>query len=39
MNEPTATTIAYGHDKKDSERNILIFDLRDDTFDVSLLTI
>ena len=39
VNEPTAAAIAYGLDKKDSERNILIFDLGDGTFDVSLFTI
>jgi molecular chaperone DnaK (HSP70) len=35
-----AAAIAYGLDKKvTSERNVLIFDLRGGTFDVSLLTI
>jgi len=38
-NEPTAAAIAYGLDKKDKERNILVFDLGGGTFDVSLLTI
>ena len=40
INEPTATAIAYGLDKKVSaERNVLIFDLGGGTFDVSVLTI
>jgi len=40
INEPTAAAIAYGLDKaKNSERNVLIFDLGGGTFDVSLLTI
>jgi len=39
INEPTAAAIAYGLDKKDSDRNVLIFDLGGGTFDVSLLTI
>jgi len=40
INEPTATAIAYGLDKKDrSERNVLIFDLGNNAFDVSILTI
>ena len=37
INEPTAAAIAYGLDKKDKERNILVFDLGGGTFDVSLL--
>lgn len=39
INEPTAAAIAYGLDKKDGERNILVFDLGGGTFDVSILTI
>ena len=39
INEPTAAAIAYGLDKKGSEKNVLIFDLGGGTFDVSLLTI
>eukprot|EP00286_Rhodomonas_abbreviata_P010792 CAMPEP_0181318100 /NCGR_PEP_ID=MMETSP1101-20121128/16825_1 /TAXON_ID=46948 /ORGANISM="Rhodomonas abbreviata, Strain Caron Lab Isolate" /LENGTH=644 /DNA_ID=CAMNT_0023425545 /DNA_START=33 /DNA_END=1967 /DNA_ORIENTATION=+ len=39
INEPTAAAIAYGLDKKEGERNVLIFDLGGGTFDVSLLTI
>ena len=35
----TAAAIAYGMDKKDGEKNILVFDLGGGTFDVSLLTI
>jgi len=39
INEPTAAAIAYGMDKKDGEKNVLVFDLGGGTFDVSLLTI
>ncbi len=39
INEPTAAAIAYGLDKKEDERNVLVFDLGGGTFDVSLLTI
>ncbi|XVF80708.1 hypothetical protein PTKIN_Ptkin15bG0096800 [Pterospermum kingtungense] len=42
INEPTAAVIAYGLDKKATsvgEKNVLIFDLGDGTFDVSILTI
>ncbi|KAM0963503.1 hypothetical protein ACFX1T_022513 [Malus domestica] len=42
INEPTAAIIAYGIDKKATsigEKNVLIFDLRGGTFDVSRLTI
>jgi len=39
INEPTAAAIAYGLDKKDGEKNIIVFDLGGGTFDVSLLTI
>ncbi|CAF1837499.1 unnamed protein product [Brassica oleracea] len=42
INEPTATAIAYGLDKKASSvggKNVLIFDLGGGTFNVSLLTI
>eukprot|EP00771_Trimastix_marina_P000581 gnl/Trimastix_PCT/16.p2 GENE.gnl/Trimastix_PCT/16~~gnl/Trimastix_PCT/16.p2 ORF type:complete len:660 (-),score=257.11 gnl/Trimastix_PCT/16:60-2039(-) len=40
INEPTASAIAYGLDKKDrGDMNVLIFDLGGGTFDVSLLTI
>ncbi|XP_041368976.1 endoplasmic reticulum chaperone BiP-like [Gigantopelta aegis] len=39
INEPTAASIAYGLDKSDKERNIIVFDLGGGTFDVSVLTI
>ncbi|KAA0197629.1 Glucose-regulated protein 78 [Fasciolopsis buskii] len=39
INEPTAAAIAYGLDKKEKEKNILVYDLGGGTFDVSLLTI
>ena len=39
INEPTAAAIAYGLDKKDEEKHVLIFDLGGGTFDVSLLSI
>lgn len=39
INEPTAAAIAYGLDKKEGEKNIMVFDLGGGTFDVSLLTI
>jgi len=39
INEPTAAAIAYGLDKKEGEKNVLVFDLGGGTFDVTLLTI
>ncbi|XP_065821769.1 endoplasmic reticulum chaperone BiP-like [Labrus bergylta] len=39
INEPTAAAIAYGLDKRDGEKKILVYDLGGGTFDVSLLTI
>ena len=39
INEPTAAAIAYGLDKKEEEKTVLIFDLGGGTFDVSLLMI
>merc|ERR1712226_1745517 len=39
INEPTAAAIAYGMDKKEGEKNVLVFGLGGGTFDVSLLTI
>ncbi|XP_039464939.1 endoplasmic reticulum chaperone BiP-like isoform X1 [Oreochromis aureus] len=39
INEATAAGIAYGLDKKDGVKNILVFDLGGGSFDVSLLTI
>jgi heat shock protein 1/8 len=39
INEPTAASIAYGLNKVEGDKNILIFDLGGGTFDVSLLNI
>lgn len=39
INEPTAASIAYGLDKKDKARNVLIFDCGGGTHDVSILNI
>jgi molecular chaperone DnaK (HSP70) len=40
INEPTAAAITYGlHKKVTGQRNVLIFDLGEGTFDVSFLTI
>ncbi len=39
INEPTAAALAYGLDKSDSEKTVLVFDLGGGTFDVSLLDI
>ncbi|MQA11091.1 MAG: molecular chaperone DnaK [Pseudonocardiaceae bacterium] len=39
VNEPTAAALAYGLDKGEKERTILVFDLGGGTFDVSLLEI
>lgn len=39
INEPTAASLAYGLDKKDGNRNILIFDCGGGTFDLSILNI
>ncbi|XP_063325370.1 endoplasmic reticulum chaperone BiP-like isoform X2 [Pelmatolapia mariae] len=39
INEATAAGIAYGLDKKDGLKNILVFDLGGGSFDVSILTI
>ncbi|KAF9574301.1 ATPase with role in protein import into the ER [Mortierella alpina] len=39
VNEPTAAAIAYGMDKKEGERTILVYDLGGGTFDVSILSI
>ena len=36
---PFILQIAYGMDKKEGEKNVLVFDLGGGTFDVSLLTI
>ncbi|AET41545.1 Hsp70 family ATPase KAR2 Ecym_8263 [Eremothecium cymbalariae DBVPG len=39
VNEPTAAAIAYGLDKSEDERQIIVYDLGGGTFDVSLLSI
>ncbi|KAF5126794.1 hypothetical protein DV495_003183 [Geotrichum candidum] len=39
INEPTAAAMAYGLDKSDGERQIIVYDLGGGTFDVSLLSI
>ncbi|GME76775.1 unnamed protein product [Ambrosiozyma monospora] len=39
VNEPTAAAIAYGLDKGDAEKQIIVYDLGGGTFDVSLLSI
>jgi len=39
VNEPTAAAIAYGLDRSDAERQIIVYDLGGGTFDVSLLSI
>ncbi|KAF5134542.1 Endoplasmic reticulum chaperone BiP [Metarhizium anisopliae] len=39
VNEPTAAAIAYGLDKTEGERHIVVYDLGGGTFDVSLLSI
>ncbi|KAK4164128.1 heat shock protein 70 family [Cladorrhinum sp. PSN259] len=39
VNEPTAAAIAYGIDKLEGERQVLVYDLGGGTIDVSLLSI
>ncbi|CAN3362567.1 endoplasmic reticulum chaperone BiP [Diutina catenulata] len=39
FNEPTAAAIAYGLNKDDAEKQIVVYDLGGGTFDVSLLSI
>ncbi|KAJ2939549.1 hypothetical protein O0L34_g6381 [Tuta absoluta] len=39
INEPTAAALAYGLDRHEEERQVLVFDLGGGTFDVSILTI
>jgi len=37
INEPTAASLAYGLDKKDTDQTIAVYDLGGGTFDVSIL--
>jgi molecular chaperone DnaK len=37
INEPTAASLAYGMDKKDTDQKIAVFDLGGGTFDISIL--
>ncbi|QDU95576.1 molecular chaperone DnaK [Lignipirellula cremea] len=39
INEPTAAAMAYGLDKDQSEKKIIVFDLGGGTFDVSVLNV
>ncbi|KAM0755968.1 heat shock protein 70 [Meredithblackwellia eburnea MCA 4105] len=39
VNEPTAAALAYGLNRLDGERNVIVFDFGGGTFDVSALTI
>ena len=39
INEPTAASLAYGLDKKESNKKIAVFDLGGGTFDISILDI
>jgi len=39
INEPTAAAISYGQEKKEGEKNILVYDLGGGTFDVTLIKV
>lgn len=39
INEPTAAALAYGMDKKEGDRKIVVYDLGGGTFDVSVIEI
>ncbi|KAH6650889.1 glucose-regulated protein [Chaetomium tenue] len=39
VNEPTAAALAYGIDKDEGERTVLVYDLGGGTFDVSLVSV
>jgi L1 cell adhesion molecule like protein len=39
LNEPTAAALAYGLDRCDRDKNVLVFDLGGGTFDTSILSI
>lgn len=39
INEPTAAAMAYGLEKNEEEKTIMVFDLGGGTFDVSILVI